>query len=176
MRGRKGPLANWLHWMTFGRYGIDIPVIKGERAGGGAMAVIHGKGKGEGPCIHCGGPTGFKDAWGSFSHWAEPGRACRTVETAEKTKKEGDVKRYELERFKSHFMDSVQVTASNGIRKTTMFLAEQVLTDTPQGREQALALENLEQALMWANKAIALHPLNYQAGMGTKETPERERG
>jgi hypothetical protein len=92
------------------------------------------------------------------------------VETAEKTKKESDMKQ-ELERFRSHVMNEGQRTASDGIRRTTIFLAEQILTDTPQGREQELALESLEQALMWANKAIAMPRL--PLFMGVKVDTER---
>lgn len=63
-----------------------------------------------------------------------------------------------LDRFRSHSMNGEQITASNGIRRTVIFLAEQILTDTPPGREQELALQRLEESLMYANKAIALHP------------------
>lgn len=34
-------------------------------------------------------------------------------------------------------------------------LAEEIVTLTPSSREQSLALTNLEQAVMWANAAIA---------------------
>lgn len=39
-------------------------------------------------------------------------------------------------------------------------LAQIVQDHTPEGREQSLALTNLEQSLMWARAAIARHPDN----------------
>jgi hypothetical protein len=44
------------------------------------------------------------------------------------------------------------------LREATMLLARRIIELTPSSREQALALTNLEQAVMWANAAIARDP------------------
>ena len=41
------------------------------------------------------------------------------------------------------------------IRSTAATLATLILANTPPSREQSLAITNLEQAIMWANAAIA---------------------
>lgn len=41
------------------------------------------------------------------------------------------------------------------LRDAAKQLAEQIAQNTPPSREQALALTNLEQAIFWANAAIA---------------------
>lgn len=41
------------------------------------------------------------------------------------------------------------------IRSTAESLARTIVANTPPSREQSLALTNLEQAVMWANAAIA---------------------
>lgn len=41
------------------------------------------------------------------------------------------------------------------IRDAAKAFASIILRDTPQSREQSLALTNLEQSVMWANAAIA---------------------
>lgn len=41
------------------------------------------------------------------------------------------------------------------IRNTAKAFAELIVAKTPPSREQALGLTNLEQAVMWANAAIA---------------------
>jgi hypothetical protein len=43
------------------------------------------------------------------------------------------------------------------IRAKARELAELYLIDTPPSREQSIALTNLEQSVMWANKAIAVN-------------------
>lgn len=49
-----------------------------------------------------------------------------------------------------------QVDRFKSIRHGAKQLAELIVTQTPESREQSLALTNLEQAVMWANKAIAM--------------------
>ncbi len=41
------------------------------------------------------------------------------------------------------------------IRSSARIFAHFILASTPESREQSLALTNLEQAVMWANAAIA---------------------
>lgn len=41
------------------------------------------------------------------------------------------------------------------IRAQCKYLASDILNSAPEGRERSLALTNLEQAAMWANKAIS---------------------
>lgn len=43
------------------------------------------------------------------------------------------------------------------IREMAKHLALHILANTPESREQSLALTNLEQAIMWANASIARH-------------------
>jgi hypothetical protein len=47
------------------------------------------------------------------------------------------------------------VVSAKNIREGGIGLARLIAENTPNCREQALALTNLEQAIMWANKAIA---------------------
>jgi hypothetical protein len=44
------------------------------------------------------------------------------------------------------------------IRAEARQLAITIVQQTPESREQSLALTNLEQAVMWANAALARHP------------------
>lgn len=48
-----------------------------------------------------------------------------------------------------------QVRKYQTIRDNARNLAEIIATNTPASREQSLALTNLEQAVFWANAAIA---------------------
>lgn len=48
-----------------------------------------------------------------------------------------------------------QVSRYQGIRYTAKKFGDLILSDTPESREQSLALTNLEQAVFWANAAIA---------------------
>ena len=48
-----------------------------------------------------------------------------------------------------------QVSRYQVIRDAAKKFAELILSDTPDSREQSLALTNLEQAVFWANAAIA---------------------
>jgi len=48
-----------------------------------------------------------------------------------------------------------QVSRYQAIRDAAKKFAELILSDTPESREKSLALTNLEQAVFWANAAIA---------------------
>ena len=57
--------------------------------------------------------------------------------------------------FIYHAPSPDQVSRYQVIRDTAKKFAELILSDTPESREQSLALTNLEQAVFWANAAIA---------------------
>lgn len=57
--------------------------------------------------------------------------------------------------FTYHPPNEEQGRRYESLRHQAGVLAVAILTHTPQSREQALAITNLEQAIMWANKAIA---------------------
>lgn len=62
----------------------------------------------------------------------------------------------ELEtRFTYHGPRGNQAERYDFLRGSAKKLAEEILEMTPESREQALALTYLEQAIMWANAAIA---------------------
>lgn len=62
----------------------------------------------------------------------------------------------ELEtRFTYHPPKSEQVELYHELRQTARIFAAQIITCTPESREQSLALTALEEAVMWANAAIA---------------------
>ena len=48
-----------------------------------------------------------------------------------------------------------QVSRYQAIRDVAKKFAELILSDTPESREKSLAFTNLEQAVFWANAAIA---------------------
>jgi len=58
-------------------------------------------------------------------------------------------------RFTYHPPKLGQQERYEAIRKTAKELACLILNDTPTSNEQSLALINLEQAVFWANAAIA---------------------
>jgi hypothetical protein len=67
-----------------------------------------------------------------------------------------DAQNADLEkRFTYHAPKDDQPARYARIREATHLLALRVIQLTPQSREQALALTNLEQACFWANAAIA---------------------
>ncbi len=43
------------------------------------------------------------------------------------------------------------------LRERAKILASEIQTDCPESREKALALTNLQQAVMWANASIAIN-------------------
>jgi hypothetical protein len=63
---------------------------------------------------------------------------------------------YNLEtNFTYHAPFGDQPERYNQLRSQARSLADTILNLTPQSREQSLALTNLEQAIFWANAAIA---------------------
>ncbi len=58
-------------------------------------------------------------------------------------------------RFTYHAPSPNQVVKYDAIRNMARGLAVHILTLTPESREQSLAITHLEQAVMWANAAIA---------------------
>ena len=59
--------------------------------------------------------------------------------------------------FTYHAPSSLDVIAHTTIRERAQDLAHLIVDLTPPEREQSLALTNLEQAVFWANAAIARH-------------------
>lgn len=60
-------------------------------------------------------------------------------------------------RFTHHPPAPDQVVRYETLRRLGLELATAIVKSAPPGREQALALTNLEQAVMWTNAAIARH-------------------
>ncbi|MCW5942914.1 MAG: hypothetical protein KIS66_11825 [Fimbriimonadaceae bacterium] len=58
-------------------------------------------------------------------------------------------------RFVYHAPLPGQTERYRSLRDQAKSLAEAIVAGTPESREQSLALTNLEQAIMWANAAIA---------------------
>jgi hypothetical protein len=64
-------------------------------------------------------------------------------------------------RIKYHRPDEDAINRIAVMRGTALMWAEQVLEYVPAGREQALALTKIEEALMWANAGIARDPEHF---------------
>jgi hypothetical protein len=60
-----------------------------------------------------------------------------------------------MARLSHHTMDETQVAASTEVRAAAKELAATIVNAAPPGRETSLAVTHVEEALMWANKAIA---------------------
>ena len=58
-------------------------------------------------------------------------------------------------RFTYHNPKNDQPERYTAIRETARNFAELIVASSPKSREQSLALTNLEEAVMWANAAIA---------------------
>jgi len=58
-------------------------------------------------------------------------------------------------RFQQHGMNVDQQRHSKAIRDSALDLAELISWPVPDCRERSIALTSLEEAVMWANKAIA---------------------
>lgn len=58
-------------------------------------------------------------------------------------------------RFTYHPPNADQIPKYNALRSAAKEFAEMVVELCPVSREQALALTNIEQGVMWANAAIA---------------------
>jgi hypothetical protein len=59
-------------------------------------------------------------------------------------------------RFGYHRADQAAAIRHAEIRDAYMLLGSIVVTHTPAGREQALALTSLQESMMWSNAAIAM--------------------
>lgn len=67
-----------------------------------------------------------------------------------------DNKDYQIDRnFTYHAPRGDQAERYTVLREQSRLLALQIVSMTPISREQSLALTNLEQAVFWANAAIA---------------------
>lgn len=60
-----------------------------------------------------------------------------------------------IKRFSHHSPKDDQLERYRRLRREGYGLAATIAEITPESREQSLALTNLEQAVMWANAAIA---------------------
>lgn len=58
-------------------------------------------------------------------------------------------------RFNYHKPDEEKALTHQAIRDDYKALAELVVDQTPEGREQSLALTHLEESMFWANAAVA---------------------
>ena len=58
-------------------------------------------------------------------------------------------------RFTYHKPDEQKVHQHETIRTVLLHAAEEILVETPESREQSLAITHLEEAMFWANAAIA---------------------
>lgn len=58
-------------------------------------------------------------------------------------------------RFTRHEIDPEQAARGDAIRHEGLDLAALIVATTPESREQSLALTSLEEAVFWANAAIA---------------------
>ena len=57
--------------------------------------------------------------------------------------------------FKYHKPDTVKVAKHEAIRAGGLDYAQSLISQCPESRELSLALTSLEEAVMWANAAIA---------------------
>ena len=57
--------------------------------------------------------------------------------------------------FTYHAPDEAKFKIYQAIREQGRAMAELILAEAPQGREQSLALTKVEEAVMWANAAIS---------------------
>ncbi len=59
--------------------------------------------------------------------------------------------------YKHHTPKDDQADRYEGLRSGGRVLAERVMRTCPNSRERALALTKIEEAIMWANKSIAVN-------------------
>jgi hypothetical protein len=62
-----------------------------------------------------------------------------------------------INRFTYHPPKPGQPERYEGLRAAALTLARKINDQSPASREQSIALTHLEQAIMWANAAIARH-------------------
>lgn len=63
-------------------------------------------------------------------------------------------------RFDYHRPDAEKVKAHEAVRGACFHLALQFFDDLPEGREKASAITKIEEAMFWANAAIARNQLD----------------
>ena len=73
------------------------------------------------------------------------------AETRRKHMKEKEIRR----NYAEQVLDEEQITNINGIRRQARSLALVINDVAPESREKSLALTKLEEAVMWADAAIA---------------------
>lgn len=61
--------------------------------------------------------------------------------------------------FESHAMSDNTLKVSESVRYKAAVLAE-LIEEIPVSRERSLAMTKLEECVMWANKALALHGID----------------
>lgn len=84
-----------------------------------------------------------------FTKQLEEQMELQTYEPSERTKAQLD------KSFTYHPPKGSQQSRYEAIRDEAKCLAETMVRNAPESRELSLALTNLEQAVMWANAAIA---------------------
>lgn len=62
--------------------------------------------------------------------------------------------------FVYHPANESQVERYESLRAEAKSLTHTILSHTPKSREQSLAITSLQQAIMWANAAIAINESN----------------
>jgi hypothetical protein len=82
-------------------------------------------------------------------------------------------KRQVYHAFTYHPPHGNQTTRYEGIRGAASILAGALMSACPESRELSLALTNLEQAVMWANAAIARNETPPVPGPPNPPRPER---
>ncbi len=60
-------------------------------------------------------------------------------------------------RFSFHPATETTAPLHEAVRATCLFAAKNIRERTPPSREQSLAFTALQEAMMWANAAIAIH-------------------
>lgn len=64
------------------------------------------------------------------------------------------------DKYQPHEMNAIQKATIDNIRYFAERLDECISNGVPDSREKSLAFTKLEECVMWANKAIALHRTN----------------
>lgn len=67
-------------------------------------------------------------------------------------------------RFDYHRPNEIRAACHEHVRETLRSAAAEILSVTKPSREQALALTHLEEAMMWANAAIARNGTTLEGG------------
>lgn len=92
------------------------------------------------------------DAAIEAQHYAEIKRLEYAIEEAAREKRVGDII---SDRFDSFGLTNGQIESVKRLTGYARNLASVICDECPEGREMSLSLTNLEQAVMWANKAIS---------------------